>query len=663
MIAQFVYGNPVETFAVVKEVPLGDRLPFFTPTDKPLTFSCSLDEDAAVYGLGQTMRGINKRGHRYISFNYDDPHHKPDMPSMYGSHNFIVVDGEPSFGVFFDTPAKVVFDVDSRGDGLLSVSCASPDLRLYVITGEDAQDVVRQFLGIIGPSFLPPLWAFGYGQSRWGYRSEKDVARVAAKHREAGIPLDYICMDIDYMDRYRDFTVSKRRFPDLAGFAARQKAQGIHLVPIVDAGIKIEPGDPVYEEGVKRGLFCKNREGGDFQAEVWPGMTHFPDFLQERTREWFGGLYKFYTDQGLEGFWNDMNEPAIFYTPEGVREAAALLREYARDEAGEVSMFQVREALTGLQNNQKYYESFYHRVDGQMVRHDKVHNLFGYNMTRAAAEGFEQIDPDRRFLLFSRSSYIGMHRYGGIWTGDNKSWWNHILLNLQMMPSLNMCGFLYIGADLGGFGDNATRDLLLRWLALGVFTPLMRNHSAIDTREQECYRFEHVEDFRHVIGVRYRLLPYLYSEYMKAALSGDLYFKPLSFEYPGDSFAPRVEDQLMLGGEVMIAPVYTQNAKGRYVYLPEKMMFVKFMPDGVIRQEELAPGHHYVEIDLNEVPLFIRAGKCIPLADVAESVAELRADALELLGYPGAEYLLYDDDGIHKDYGDPANKKLLRKTS
>lgn len=191
----------------------------------------------------------------------------------------------------------------------------------------------------------------------------------------------------------------------------------------------------------------------------------------------------------------------------------------------------------------------------------------------------------------------------------------------------------------------------------------MRNHSAIDTREQECYRFEHVEDFRHVIGVRYRLLPYLYSEYMKAALSGDLYFKPLSFEYPGDSFAPRVEDQMMLGGEVMIAPVYTQNAKGRYVYLPEKMMFVKFMPDGVIRQEELAPGHHYVEIDLNEVPLFIRAGKCIPLAEAAESVAELRADALELLGYPGAEYLLYDDDGIHKDYGDPANKKLLRKTS
>ena len=153
-------------------------------------------------------------------------------------------------------------------------------------------------------------------------------------------------------------------------------------------------------------------------------------------------------------------------------------------------------------------DSFYHNVNGEQIRHDKVHNLFGYNMTRSAGEAFERISPDKRILMFSRSSYIGMHRYGGIWTGDNCSWWSHILLNLKMMPSLNMCGFLYTGADLGGFGANTTRDLLLRWLALGVFTPLMRNHAALGTREQEPYQFEHIEDFRNVIGVRYRLVPY-----------------------------------------------------------------------------------------------------------------------------------------------------------
>ena len=470
-------------------------------------------------------------------------------------------------------------------------------------------------------------------------------------------------MDIDYMQDFKDFTVNGGEFEDFPGFVKEMKERNIRLIPIIDAGVKVEKGYPVYEEGVKNGYFCKRADGSDFVAAVWPGDTHFPDVLNPEARRWFGGCYRPLIEQGIEGFWNDMNEPAIFYTPEGLEAASRLMREYVEDETGTVSMFQVREALTGLQNHQDYYKAFYHQIDGRMVRHDKVHNLFGCNMTRAADEGFERIAPDKRFLLFSRSSYIGMHRCGGIWTGDNKSWWSHILLNLQMMPALNMCGFLYAGADLGGFGGHTTRDLLLRWLALGVFTPLMRNHSAIDTRAQECYQFEGVEDFRHIVGVRYRLLPYLYSEYMKAALSDDLYFKPLAFEYPQDTFAPRVEDQLMLGGEIMIAPVYTQNAKGRYVYLPEEMRFVKFMPDGSIQQETLSPGHHYVEIALNEVPLFIRSGKCIPVAKAAECVAELQSDALELLGDPGAEYWLYDDDGTYKDYDNPANRRLLKKMS
>ena len=335
-----------------------------------------------------------------------------------------------------------------------------------------------------------------------------------------------------------------------------------------------------------------------------------------------------------------MNEPSIFYTPEGIENVTELIRSYMEDKDGGASIFEIREAMMRLANSQKDYESFYHQVNGQKIRHDRVHNLFGYNMTRAAGEAFERIDPDRRFLMFSRSSYVGMHRYGGIWTGDNKSWWSHILLNLKMMPSLNMCGFLYTGADLGGFGADTTRDLLLRWLALGVFTPLMRNHTAIGTRQQECYQFEKTEDFRHVVGVRYRLIPYLYSEYMKAALSDDLYFKPLAFEYP---------------------QVYTQNARGRYVYLPEDMIFVKFLPDGSVFQSELSAGHHYVEIALNEVPLFIRKGKCIPIAKAAQSVEELDTKNLELLGYAGAKYELYEDDGVCKDYENPANRRILEK--
>ena len=229
--------------------------------------------------------------------------------------------------------------------------------------------------------------------------------------------------------------------------------------------------------------------------------------------------------------------------------------------------------------------------------------------------------------------------------GDNRSWWSHLLLNLKMLPSLNMCGFLYIGADLGGFGADTTEDLLLRWLALGVFTPLMRNHSALGTREQECYRFDHIEDFRHIIGIRYRLIPYLYSEYLKAAQNDDMYFKPLAFVYPGDASARRVEDQLMLGNEIMIAPIYTQNAVGRYVYLPEEMKFVKFLPDGRLYEEILEKGHHFIEVALNEVPLFIRKDKKIPLVDPAEYVSALDMDTLTFIGYTDAGYELADTKG------------------
>ena len=423
------------------------------------------------------------------------------------------------------------------------------------------------------------------------------------------------------------------------------KEKGIHLVPIIDAGVKVEAGYDVYEEGVEKNYFCKREDGSDFVSAVWPGWTHFPDVLNADARAWFGQKYERLISKGIDGFWNDMNEPAMFCTPEGVAE----LKEYIKDnfmDNEETSGFVLGAKVKGLANNPEDYKRFYHNVNGQKIRHDKVHNLFGYNMTRAAGEAFEKIAPGKRFLMFSRSSYVGMHRYGGIWMGDNKSWWSHILLNLKMLPSLNMCGFLYTGADLGGFGADTTRDLVLRWLALGVFTPLMRNHSALGTREQEAYQFENIEDFRHVIGVRYRLVPYLYSEYMKAALNDDMMFRPLAFDYTDDAFATQVEDQLLLGNEIMIAPVYTQNAKGRYVYLPEEMMFVKFLPDGTISQEILEKGHHYVEVALNEVPLFIRKGKAIPVADVAQTVKDIDPSTIRMIGYEGAEYDRYDDDGV-----------------
>lgn len=662
MVEKYVFGSPFETEAVLEELAaaayagqeLVSGVSLEISLENGFACSCMLDDKDVVYGLGEANRGINKRGYRYVSNCTDDPHHTEEKVSLYGAHNFIIISGKKHVGLFFDYPSNVCFDIGYTRQDQLTVSCERADLYLYVITGESAHEVAKQFRRIIGKSYIAPKYAFGFGQSRWGYKTAEDIEAVVSGYRDNRIPLDMVYMDIDYMQEYKDFTVNPERFPDFAQFVQKMKARGIHLIPIIDAGVKIEQGYDIYEEGVEKGYFCKREDGSDFVAAVWPGWTHFPDVLNPEARAWFGGKYQTLTDLGIDGFWNDMNEPAIFYSEEGARALNKAIADHVKEldsgaDAGasdeedimnnaNAIPWEVRNCIDHLQNSPDDYKRFYHNVNGKKVRHDLVHNLYGFNMTRAAGEALQQIAPDRKMLLFSRSSYIGMHRYGGIWTGDNQSWWSHILLNLKMMPSLNMCGFLYTGADLGGFGSDTTRDLVLRWLALGVFTPLMRNHTALGTREQECYQFEHIEDFRHVIGVRYRLIPYLYSEYLKAAEHDDMYFRPLGFDYPDDRRAVETEDQLMLGNEVMIAPVYTQNVSGRTVYLPEEMKFVKFMPDGTIREEVLGQGTHYVEVALNEVVLFVRKGKCIPIVDAAESVDAIDMSTVKYIGYDGAEY-------------------------
>ncbi len=667
MVEKYVFGSPFETEAVTEELAavayagqadgglLNEILLEISLEDG---FACSLkmEESDVVYGLGEANRGINKRGYRYVSNCTDDPHHTEEKVSLYGAHNFVIISGKKHVGLFFDYPSDICFDIGFTRQELLTVRCGRADLYLYVITGESAYDVAKQFRRMIGKSYIAPKYAFGFGQSRWGYKTAEDIEGVVKGYRDNRIPLDMVYMDIDYMQDYKDFTVNPERFPDFGQFVQQMKAKNIHLIPIIDAGVKIEEGYDIYEEGVEKGYFCKRADGSDFVAAVWPGWTHFPDVLNPDARAWFGGKYKVLTDLGIDGFWNDMNEPAIFYSEEGIRALNQAIADYVKapdggadDDGAEDIMnnanaipWEVRSCIEHLQNSPEDYRRFYHNVNGQRVRHDLVHNLYGFNMTRAAGEALQAIAPDRKMLLFSRSSYIGMHRYGGIWTGDNQSWWSHILLNLKMMPSLNMCGFLYTGADLGGFGSDTTRDLLLRWLALGVFTPLMRNHAALGTREQECYQFEHIEDFRHVIGVRYRLIPYLYSEYVKAAERDEMYFRPLGFDYPGDRRAVETEDQLMLGNEVMIAPVYTQNVSGRTVYLPEEMKFVKFMPDGSIYEEVLEQGTHYVEVALCEVPLFVRKDRCIPVVDAAQSVDAIDLGTVRYIGYDGAEYELVE---------------------
>ena len=648
MVRRFQYGNPMDTGAIIKSLPLSkEEIPYMhTIYEKEkLKFTLTLEEETAIYGLGEQVRGINKRGWIYESYCTDENQHTEDRRSLYAGHNFLIFSGKQLFGLFFDTPSFIQFDLGFTQYDKAVITSDNQNCMVYVIEGNSVQDIVKQFRTLIGKSYVPPKWAFGYQQSRWGYKNETDILQCATKHREENIPLDMIYLDLDYMEDCKDFTIHKERFPDMKRLVATLKKQGIRLIPIIDAGVKVQAGYPVYEEGIKGNYFCKNQDGTTFVGGVWPGKVHFPDVLNEDGRKWFSSWYRVLTDCGIEGFWNDMNEPSLFYSEQGLHSIYEKAKEMNENNLNDFLELQAK--MNGLANQRRDYCSMYHTINGKIVCHDEVHNLYGAYMTKGASDALKEIYPEKRTFLLSRSSYIGSHRDGGIWMGDNHSWWSHLLLNLQMLPSLNMCGYLYCGADLGGFSSHVTEDLMLRWLAFGSFVPLMRNHSCIDARYQEIYQFSTMEKMREMIYFRYRFIPYLYSEYMKAVLRDEMLYRPLAFDYPEDKRAKEVEDQLMMGEGLMLAPVYEQNKTGRYVYLPEDMLLVRFKNATEYETTVLAKGDHYISCHMYEIVFFIRKNHILLLGEYANCVEQLSNENMTIIGYVPSKttYDFYVDDG------------------
>ena len=658
MIQHYRFGHPIHTGAVLDK-PTMDITPVMdfpgwdiSPSNGSL--SKTLSESMRVFGLGETVRGMNKRGWIYISNNTDDPNHDEDKRSLYASQNFILLaspEEEEVEGIFIDDPGTVRFDIGYTELNRLIICSESGNADIYRFTADSADEIVRQFRAITGQSYIPPKWAFGFGQSRWGYKTEEDIRTVYERYRDASVPLDSIYLDIDYMERYKDFTVNTESFPHFSDFVEEMRKSHVHLVPIIDAGVKMEEGYETYEEGCEKDYFVKKENGERLVAAVWPGRVHFPDFFKPEVQNWFGHKYRFLLEQGIDGFWNDMNEPAIFYTEDRLKEVFEEIEKYKNENLDIQSYFAFTNLVSTLGNNPADYRRFYHEHEGQSIRHDKVHNLFGFYMTKAAGEALRKMEPNKRILLFSRSSYIGMHRYGGVWTGDNKSWWSHLLLSLQQMPALNMCGFLYSGSDIGGFGADCTEDLMARWLSLAILTPLYRNHACAGTRLQELYQFQNLESFRKIIELRYALIPYIYSEFMKAAVKNEMYFRPLSFIWSKDSRAYEVEDQIVVGESIMLAPVVEQNHNGRTVYLPESMKLLRFKAWNDYTEEILPAGTHYVECRLFETILFLRKGHVLPLIKPAKTTAELDYASLKFICYDAdpKDYTLYNDDGFTRN--------------
>ncbi|MBN2617757.1 MAG: DUF5110 domain-containing protein [Spirochaetales bacterium] len=666
-------GTPFNTQAIInfegiRNTKISD-LPQFLKVEITQGFKISfkMDRKDIVYGLGENVRGINKRGGIYESFCSDDFTHTPDKKSLYAAHNFLVVDGDTNFGLFIDHPGLVTFDIGYTHKDELVISGDNPNFSLYFIPGDSSLSITKKFRTAIGLSFIPPKWAFGYQQSRWSYPDAESIENIGKEFRNNEIPCDTIYLDIDYMEDFKNFTVDNSKFPNFKEFVAKMKGMGIRLIPIIDAGCKIEKGYPIYEEGIEKGYYCVDKEGKPFVGAVWPGKVHFPDFLNENVGRWFGQKYDFLINQGIEGFWNDMNEPAIFYSEAGLKKAMDKVTSMAGQNLDIYSFFDLKSTMESISNNIDDYKSFYHNVNGKLINHYDLHNLYGYFMTKSAGESFINNHPDKRILLFSRASYVGMHRYGGIWTGDNKSWWEHLLLNIQMMPSVNMEGFLYSGADVGGFGSNSDSELVTRWTQFGIFTPLFRNHAALGTRKQEPFSFDigTTNIIKNTIQLRYALIPYIYSEYMKAALNNDMYFKPLGFVYTSEQ-SKRIEDQLLVGDSIMVAPVYTPNSFGRNVWVPEDMLLWKVKTYKNRNFEVVKEGFKYIDLELDETPIFIRKNKMLVVGNHGNFVSEIDNSVITLIAYTDdeASYELYDDDGVtHKFRNGEFSKSVLKITA
>jgi alpha-glucosidase len=576
--------------------------------------SLCLQEEEAVFGLGESSGTFNKRGLIREFWNIDVGGHArtvhAGLRNMYVSIPFgISLRHGRAAGLFWDNPTRQCWNVGQAEFDRWKLKASAGELDVYLFLGPTCPAILERYTELTGRMPLPPAWGLGYQQCRYSYESRGRVKQIARTFRQRSIPCDVIYLDIHYMDGYRVFTFGNS-FPNPRELMARLAAQKLKVVTIVDPGVKDDPKFPLLRRGQDRRAFVKAPDGQhDYLGVVWPGRVRFPDFLNAAAREWWGQEQRRFQDLGVAGFWNDMNEPADFSAPH-------------KDFPGDCL----------------------HQTEMGPKRHAAVHNIYGSQMARASYEGALAGKPDGRAFIVSRAGYAGVQRFAAVWTGDNDSSWEHLADSIQMLLNLGLSGIAFCGADVGGFHGNCTGELLARWTQLGAFTPFFRNHSNIGTIAQEPWAFgPKIEAIcRQYIELRYQLLPYLYRLFVEACRNGTPIMRPLFWQYQNDQTAAGVDDQFMLGPELIIAPIVRQGAVARSVYLPAGVWH-NFWTSETHR----GGGHVLAEAPLATLPIFVRAGAILPMLALKQTADKPAARTVNLHIWPGStgECHWYEDDG------------------
>ena len=587
---------------------------------KTIAVRKTMPVDEHYFGLGDKTGPMDRRGGTFALWNTDAYGFGTDGDPIYKSIPFVVgLDGQgQSFGLFFDNTFRSSFDFGHSERDTLTYGAEGGPIDYYVMAGPEPKAVVEAYAYLTGTAPLTPQWALGFQQSHYSYMNATEALGIADRLRADHIPADALYLDIDYQDRNRPFTVNKDAFPDLAGFTAKLKSQGLHLILITDLHVADAPnqGYAPYDSGMAADAFVKNPDGSVFVGPVWPGPAVFPDFSRPSTRDWWGQQYAGFVKDGVSGFWNDMNEPAVFETPTKTMPLDVVHR---IEEPG----FQPRNATQA-----------------------EMHNVYGLLNSRATFDGLKKLSPDQRPFVLTRASYAGGQRYAATWTGDNTSSWAHLSLSISQLVNLGLSGFSYAGDDIGGFtGDAPSPELLTRWIEVGAFNPIMRDHYAKGRPAQEVWVHGPDQEAirRRYIEERYRLMPYIYGLAEENSRDGLPIMRPAFLEFPKFEAAP---NQFMLGDDLLIAPPATWESPADYaIPLPSAGWYDYWTG------ERVDADHTMETPKLDRLPVFVRPGSIIPKQPVVESTSEVPSGPLELHVYPGADCQgsLYLDDG--ESYG------------
>ena len=614
-----------------------DQVPMaHNPSTGSIAAAKKLNLEEHFYGLGEKAAHLDKRRGQFTMWNSDTPAYKEGTDPIYQSIPFYLGwQGGEAYGIFFDNSFRTQFDFGMNLQGYTVFAADGGEMNYYFFYGPSIQKILGRYADLTGHLPMPPKWALGNQQSRWSYFPDSVAEEVVAKYRADDLPLDALHLDIHYMSGYRVFTWDPTRFPDPSVFTDKLKKQGVKVVVIVDPGVKYQPpaspadaqgktANPelavqdksyyVFNQGLASDYFLKRKSGDLWIGKVWPGDAVYVDYTLDAAARWWGDLFRAYTDHGVAGIWTDMNEPSDFV-----------------DQTGKTQMDVVS------------YDG------GAHTPYAQNRNVFALGMARATYEGMLRMRPNERPYIITRAGSAGIQRYSTMWTGDNTATWDALQLSIPMFQTLGLSGQPFIGADVGGFMGRAEPELMTRWYEVGFLTPFCRNHAEITGYDHEPWRFGTYYEgiIRKYLKLRYRLLPFLYTALEEAHRTGVPLFRPLLLNYQSDYNTLSIDDEFMVGTELLAAPILHQGQSTRRVYLPEGTWY-DFWTGKVLHGGDIQ-----AEAPLETVPLYVRGGSIIPMGPEMNFVGE-KSGPLNLNIYPDAKgqarLSLYEDDGISQAY-------------